>query len=151
MTYVDIWWMFMETKQCVLVSTLKQWVVCFSNRDSNIKTSHVPGGQAQLSHHKMKNVSTIHANWKAADRELCMALNISFNALETMMATLEYWKDIPCGSHKCSHRNRKNIICKFVKTYWTNTRLKETISQIISLPMMGCAVTTMSHSQNVSS
>ena len=34
----------------------------------------------------------IRANWRIMNRELCTELNISFNALETMVATLEICK-----------------------------------------------------------
>jgi len=34
----------------------------------------------------------IHVNWWIMTRELCTELNISFSALETMVATLEYRK-----------------------------------------------------------
>ena len=37
---------------------------------------------------------------------------------------------VPGGSHECSHRNRKNTTCKFVRTYWTNMRLQVTVSRL---------------------
>lgn len=37
---------------------------------------------------------------------------------------------VPCVSHECSHRNRKNTIHKFLRTYWTSLRLKVTVSWI---------------------
>ena len=54
------------------------------------------------------------------------------------------------GSHECSYRNRKNTICKIVRTYWTNTRLKLTVSWSASLPVMRCSVITTSWSENIS-
>lgn len=36
-------------------------------------------------------------------------------------------------SHKCSHRNRKGNVCKFVRTYWIRMRLKVTVSWTVSL------------------
>ena len=59
----------------------------------------------------------------------------------------QFWniaKFVPGGSHKCSHRNRNSIICKFVRTYWTNMRLKMTVFWIASLLVMRYGVTTMS-------
>ena len=65
----------------------------------------------------------------------------------------QHWniaKFAPSGSHKCSHRNRKNTICKSVRIYWTNTRLKETVSWIALLPVTRHGVTTKHQSQNSS-
>ena len=56
-------------------------------------------------------------------------------------------KFAPVGSHKCSHGNRKNTICQFVRTYWTNTRLEVTASWITSLWVMRGSATSMSWSQ----
>ena len=50
---------------------------------------------------------------------------------------------------ECSTTNRKNSIWKFVRTYWTNTGLKVTVSCITSLPSTRCGATT-SQSQNSS-
>jgi len=54
----------------------------------------------------------------------------------------------PGVSHECSHKNIKNTVCKFVRTYWTNTRLKVTVSWIASSPVTRRGVTTTSWSQN---
>jgi len=56
----------------------------------------------------------------------------------------------PGGSHECSHGNRKNTACKFVRTYWTNMRLKVAVSCITSLLVMRDGVTCTSWSQNSS-
>ena len=61
---------------------------------------------------------------------------------------LNITKFAPGGSHESSHRNRKNTVCRFVRTYWTNRRLKVTVSWIVSLPVTRCSVTTLSRSQN---
>ena len=50
-------------------------------------------------------------------------------------------------SHEYSHRNRKNTVCKFVRIYWTNMRMKVTVSWITSLLGTTCGVTTVSWSQ----
>lgn len=87
-----------------------------------------------------------HMNWQIIIRELYQKLNIGFNAPIRMVAMLEYCKFMPGGiSHECSHRNRKNIICKFVMTYWTNTKLKVTVTLTVLLPVI---ITIMSQSQN---
>ena len=59
----------------------------------------------------------IRANRRITTRELCTELNIGCNALETLVASLEYRKFAPGGSHECSHRNIKNNVHKFVRTY----------------------------------
>ena len=50
-------------------------------------------------------------------RELCMNLNIGFNIQETMVAVFEYCKVCVSRAHECSHRNRKNTVYKFLRTY----------------------------------
>jgi len=42
-----------------------------------------------------------------------------------------------------AHRNRKTTVCKFVRIYWTNTKLKVTVSWIVSLSVMRQGATTM--------
>ena len=54
----------------------------------------------------------------------------------------------PDGSHRCSHCNIQKTICTLVRTWWTNARLKVTVSYIAWLPVMRCGVTTTSWSQN---
>ena len=54
----------------------------------------------------------------------------------------------PDGSHRCSHWNIQKTICTLVRTWWTNARLKVTVSYIAWLPVMRCGVTTTSCSQN---
>ena len=81
-------------------------------------------------------------------RELWMELNIGFSALERMMQPWNITQLAPGGSHQCSHSNRENAVGKFVRTYWTSTRLKVTVSWIISLLLMRQVVITISQSQN---
>ena len=59
-------------------------------------------------------------------------------------------KFAPGGSHKCSHRNIKNTVCKFVGTYWINTRVRVTVSWIASSTVTRRGVTITSRSQNPS-
>ena len=57
----------------------------------------------------------------------------------------QYWsisKAVPSGFHEWLHRNRINTICKFLRIYWTNMRLKVTISWITSLPVMKHSITS---------
>ena len=76
-----------------------------------------------------------------------MDLNIGFNTLEMMVATLEsVSKFVPSSSHRWSRRNRENIICKFVRTCWINTKV--TVYCIALLPVMRCDIITTSQSQS---
>ena len=109
------------------------------------KTSHT-----QLSYHKIKTITISSATWtgRLLPRRLFTEWNTGLNALEMIVATLEYCKVVPTGSHECSHSNRKNAICKFVRTYWTNTRLQVRASWIALLPVTRHSVITTSCSQN---
>jgi len=70
------------------------------------------------------------AHLRITTRKLCMELNISFSASETMVAVLEYNKVCARRVSWISQRNRKNTVCKFVRTYWTNMNLKVKVSYI---------------------
>jgi len=116
------------------------------------KTSHVPDGHAQPSHHEMKSVS-ISSSAQIGRLQLG-------NCVRSWVSASVHWKQwwqrwniakfVPSGSHDCSHRNIKNTICKFVQTYWTNTRLKMTVSWSASSLVTRRVVTTMNQSQNSS-
>ena len=80
--------------QTVDVSIVRWWVACFSSDDSDMKdkphsrrpcTTVTPRNEEHLD-------QVISANWQITTRELCTELNIGFNALETMVTTLEYRK-----------------------------------------------------------
>lgn len=45
-------------------------------------------------------------------------------------------------------KNRKIPVLSFVRTYWTNMRLKETVSGILSFPVTRHGIITTSHSEN---
>ena len=121
--------------QTVDVSKVRQWVAHFSSGNSDVQdkprskrpcTAVTPRNEERLD-------QLICAIWRIRTRELCTELNIGFNALETMVATLEYRKVLcQVGPHELSHRNIKNTVRKVVGTYWTNTRLKVTVSWIAS-------------------
>ena len=152
MAPTDIHWCLLNVygDQTVDVSTVRQWVVCFYSSDSNMKTSHVVDSHSQLSHHKMKSVSI-------SSSMLIGGLqpgNCVWNWMSASVCWEQWWqcwniaKFLPHGLHKWSHRNRKNIVGKFVRTYWTNVRLNMTVSGIVSLMVARCGVTIMSQSQN---
>jgi len=105
--------------QTVDVSTVRQWVACFSSGDSDVKekphsrrpcTAVTPQNEERLD-------QLIRTNWQITSRELYTELNISFNAMETMWQSWNIAKFVLDGSHECSHRNIKNTVCKFVGTY----------------------------------
>ena len=112
-------------------------------------TSHILDSHAQLSQHKMKSVSI--SSSKQISRlqpENCVWSWIS--ASMHWKQWFQRWnitKFAPGGSHECSHKNRKNTICKFVRTYWINTKLQATISWASASPVIRY-VTTMNQSQN---
>jgi len=55
--------------------------------------SHFPDSLVQLSHHKTKSISISSPTWiDRLQREWCTKLNIGFEALEAMVATLQYHK-----------------------------------------------------------
>jgi len=151
MTFIDACWMFAETKQWMLAQWGDGWCV-LAVATVTWKTIHVPDGHAQLSHHKMKSVSISSSTWIGG---LWLG-----NCVRSWISASVHWKRwwqhwniakfAPGGSHKCSHKNIKNTVCKYVRTYWTNTRLKVTFSWIASSPVTRRGVTTMSRSQNSS-
>jgi len=80
--------------QTVDVSTVRQWVARFSSGGSDVKdkpcsrrlcTAVTPRNEEHLD-------QLIRANRRIMTREQCTELNISCDALETMVATLEYRK-----------------------------------------------------------
>lgn len=62
---------------------------------------------------------------------------IDFSALEIIVATLECHR-VFTKWVKCSHRNRKSTICRSVRTYWNNRRLKVTVSWIVTSDKIQC-------------
>ena len=89
MTFVDFY-----VDQTVDVSTVRRWVVCFSSGDSDVKDKPRSGRPytAVTPRNEERLDQLIRANRRITTRELCAELNIGFNALETMVATLEYRK-----------------------------------------------------------
>jgi len=80
--------------QVVDVSTVRQWVACFSSGDSDVKdkphsrrprTAITPQNEERLD-------QLICTNWQITTRELYTELSIGFNALETTVSKLEYCK-----------------------------------------------------------
>ena len=92
----DVHWHLLNVygDRTVDVSTVGWWVVCFSSGDSNVKDKPRSGWPctAVTPRNEERLDQLICANWQITTRELCTELSISFSALETMVATLEYRK-----------------------------------------------------------
>ena len=78
--------------QTVDVSTVRRWVARFSSGDSDVKDKPRSGRPctAVTPRNDERLDQLIRENRRITTRELCTELNIGFNALETMVATLEY-------------------------------------------------------------
>ena len=76
------------------VSTVRRWVMRFSNGDCDVTDKPRSGRPctAVNSQNKERLDQLIRANQQITTRELCTELNVGFNALETMLATLGYRK-----------------------------------------------------------
>ena len=148
-TLIDACWTFTETKQWMLAQWGGGWCVSAVSTAA-WKTSHLPDGHAQLPHHKMKSVS-ISSSVRIGRLQLGSCVQSWISASMHWKQWWQRWniaKFAPCGSHEYSRRNMKNTVCKFVRTYWTNMRLKVTVSWITSSPVTRRSVTTTSRSQN---
>jgi len=109
------------------VSTVRQWMCTSTVETVMWKTSHVPDSHAQLWHYEKKNVcQLIHMNSWIMTKELCRELNISFNALETMVAASENHKVCARWVPQMPTWELKEHHMQVCRTYWTNTRLKVT-------------------------
>jgi len=91
------------------VNTVRQWVVCFSTGHSNIK--EMPCFQQPHTAIKAQNEECLHQlSCDLVDyNQRISPGNSSDNAGISKFAV--------GGSHKGSHRNRKNAISKFFSTY----------------------------------
>jgi hypothetical protein len=81
-------------RQTVDVSTVRWWVACFSCGDGDVKDKSLSGWScpAVTPRNEERLDQLIRANRWITTRKLCTELNISFNALETIVASLEYRK-----------------------------------------------------------
>jgi len=132
--------------QTVNVSIVRWWVVHFSSGDSDMKdkslsswpcTAVTPEYEEHLS-------QFIHVNWHIITGKLCTELNVSFSAWKQWWQCQHIAEFAPGRSWECSHRNRKNTVGRFVRTYWTNVRLKVMLSWSVSLPVTRYSVITTS-------
>ena len=89
LTFPDTCWTFKETKQWMWAQRGSGW--CISAVVTAMwKTNHVLDSYAQLSPWNEEHLhQLICMNQQIATGELCTELNVSFNALEMMVETLE--------------------------------------------------------------
>ena len=114
------------------------------------KTSQVPDGHAQLSHHKTKSTlisSSTQIGGLWPENCACAPYYCQLQCTGDNDGNIGILQFAPGGIHKCSHMNSK-IIRKFIRIYWINMRLKVIVSCTTSLPMMKYGITTTSQSQN---
>ena len=80
--------------QTVDVSTVRRWVIRFSRGDNHVNDKPRSGRPctAVNPQNEERLDQLIRANRRITTRELCTELNVGFNALETMLATLGYRK-----------------------------------------------------------
>ena len=78
--------------ETVDVSTVRWWVVRFSSGDSEVKDKPRSGRPCTVvtPRNEERLDQFTRVNRRITTRELCRELNICFNTLETMVATLEY-------------------------------------------------------------
>ena len=76
------------------VSAVRRWVVRFSSGDSDMKDKpHYGRPRVAVTPQNEERLDQLfHANQWITTRELCTELNIGFNALEMMLAVLEFRK-----------------------------------------------------------
>lgn len=134
---------------------LAQWGgggVLFSSAYSDIKDKPHSGQPwtAVTPQNEEHLVLLIHVNQNIMTRGLVQSWIWASMHLKQWWQQWNIAEFVPGGSHRCSRRNRKNTIHKFVRTFWSNTRLKVTVFQITPLLVMRCAATTMSWNQNCS-
>ena len=137
MTFINACWMFTETKQWMLAQWGGGWRFS-AVATATWKTSHVLYGHAQLSHNEINT------------RELCTELNIGFNALETMVAMLEYRKVCARWVPRMLIQAHKEYCMQVCQDLLNQYEAKVTVSWIASSLVMRCGVTTMSRSKSSS-
>ena len=116
--------------QTVDVSTVGWWWCISAVATVTWKTSHIPDGHAQVSHHKMK--STLFSQSTQISRlqpgELCEELNIDFSVSETKVTTLQYHKVCARWSHQLLRQEQKEHSMQVFRIYWMNRSPRVTVS-----------------------
>ena len=140
-------WHFLSSygDQTVDVSTVRQWVIS-DRKDKPYSrqpcTAVTPQNEESLD-------QFIRVNWWITNMKLCIEAEYWLQCIWNNGGNVGLLQAIvPHGSHRCSQNNRMNTICKFVRTYWTNMRLKVMVSWITSLPVMRYAFSTRAWHHN---
>lgn len=147
LAFINACWMLMEMKEWTWALWGWRWYISEVVTAAQ-NTSHIPDGHAQLPHHEIKSIS-ISSSTQIYGLQTG---NCVWSRASNSLHWKRWWwhwnitKFVPGWSHEFSHRNKKNIVCNFVRTYWPNTRLKMTVPWIISSPVARCGVTAMSWS-----
>jgi len=134
LTFTNACWIFMETKQWMWAQLGSGW--CASAvMTAAWKTSQMPGGHAQLSYHKTKSISISPS--RSIIQSQTSRLQTGHRVQSWVSASVhwkEWWQNwiIPkfalwvCtrGVPWMLTQDQKGAICKSVRTYWANMRLK---------------------------
>jgi len=136
--------------QTVDVRTLRRWVVRFSSGETDVKDEPRSGQPctAVTPQNEERLDQLICANRQFTTRDLCTELNIGFNALETMVATLEYRKVCARRVPRLLTQEHKEHCLQVCWDLLNQYGLKVTVSWIASSPVTRCGVTSTSRSQN---
>jgi len=138
LTFIDACWMLMETKQWMWAQWGSEWCVLVV---------------VSVSERLVTFITTVHschtmkwrvAQWADCDQGAVYGAECQFQCRKWWW---QCWNIVKCASRvspECSHRNRNNTICKFVRTYGAYLRPRMTVSWITSLPVMRCRVIAMS-------
>ena len=108
LAFTDACWTFIEIKQWM-------WAQCGGGCAFQ-KTSHIPDGHAQLSYHNMKSISISSSTytsvlWPGNCVWSWIFASVHWKWCWECRNIIKFVLDM---SHECSHRNRKNTVCKFV-------------------------------------
>ena len=134
----------MQTKEWMWAQWGREW--CVSEAVTvTWKTNHIPDSPTHSSHIKKMKSTLISSFTQISGLQPGNCILSSILASMHLKQRWQYWsisKAVPSGFHEWLHRNRINTICKFLRIYWTNMRLKVTISWITSLPVMKHSITS---------
>ena len=147
LTFFDACWILVETRQWMLAKQSSEWCIS-AVVTAKFKTGQIANGLEQLSHHEASQISSsvrITVLWSGHSVQNWISASVHRKWWWQHWNTTKF---MPGVSHRFSHRNRKNTVGKFVRTY--RTRLKVIISWIASLLVMRHGVTTVCWSQNSS-
>ena len=150
----DIHWLLLNVNrdQTADVRTGKQWMVYFSSGTSDVKdkphsrwpcTAAAPQNEESQWAHPCEMAEYKHGTVYRAEYWLWFMGNEGGN-----IGILQSLHQVDPRS---VHTGTENATSKFLRSFWTNTRLKVTVFQTVSLAVKRSGVTTTGKSQNGSS